>query len=289
MVTRTIFPHLPLNQWPRDPLGWSFVKRVFDRIGAARFGGEWMGGEQHIAYIPPFQDELATDWNYIRIGLLNMHRHKITLPAETLTRLLARKGISTHPLKPTWVERELVRKDFERRIQLAAPHVRRRDLVIESMLPWLETGQIACATRDDATGTMRALQLSAWNGDMPRLRVRFDTGRINPRAPFLLRAAGDFLFLDDAGVTAAEQTLMEAGLPDKPRSTAAGEVRAEGDLRARVASCLEGGAELPVGKAWRETAERTFHISERGARRVWDKVAEEHQKLSKPGRRRQAH
>lgn len=77
-------------------------------------------------------------------------------------------------------------------------------------------------------------------------------------------------------------SLLRVFPPAEPRPTVAGERAAVKDLTAAVELHRAGRGPLPVFAHWRETAEATFSISGRGARRSWDEAAAKYSELSSP-------
>jgi hypothetical protein len=76
------------------------------------------------------------------------------------------------------------------------------------------------------------------------------------------------------------ETVTSAFPPPTLRPTAKGEADATRALRWAAEAFRKGSGPIPVGSQWREEAVELFGIAERGARRVWGRVAEDFPELS---------
>lgn len=169
--------------------------------------------------------------------------------------------------------------DYQRRARDAAEKVRaaevayieRADRVRRRIVEALVAGRLEAAYRWDGDGKIYPSPANWWNADHSYVADRFRTCKIDrlhptrrPNGP----GSRDYCWL----YLNAER--LDAFLaPIERPNKVAGQRRAEEALERLCKAFQAETGPVPVGAAWRESAQTDFGISERAAARAWSNVA----------------
>jgi len=139
--------------WPREPVGYTFLARAFNKLGEARFGADWTGTEGTTIGSPP--DSLLQE---------SIRQFQSTKPDDPLYEAAWRNTIAA---------RESIQ-----------PLISRRDAVQSEIALKCETGELVSAWRHLRGGELVVLPAAVWSTGEVTIWQRFRLCRLYRDDPF---------------------------------------------------------------------------------------------------------
>jgi hypothetical protein len=175
------------NEWPRDTAENTFLARAFDRVGKAKFGNEWTGGEATASLPDIIPDALSpksfTDYASYATNLLA--HHSTEFAARRLEAARRKPPGAPELTRDDWVlAKKLARQEHE----AALPATQRRDAVSTAIVSACESGILQSLYRPVPGGAVQPIPREWWNTE--QTGQRFHHCQINPSNPFAAGFAG---------------------------------------------------------------------------------------------------
>jgi hypothetical protein len=159
--------------WPRDPPGYVFLGRVFEKVGAAMLE-DWTGTEATTDYVEPLPADQTSYWDRQRADiLLSIHRPDLGRPTFVI-------GAATHEFTD---EHWIIACELAQRLhdEGLPPHERLQATQAEIIRQSI-ANELILEIRPKSGGPWKKFRAEWWNVDEPEKVFR--RCRIDPEYPF---------------------------------------------------------------------------------------------------------